>query len=93
MITRIPNAHNQDVEFDRHDSTKTINVIKQDYDKNASSKVVTITSGTSHGSTTISGTSITYVPVTDFTGVDQLKFTVSDGTNSSLEKTIRIIVK
>ena len=93
MITRIPNARHQDVEFDECDSTKTINVIKNDYDENASAKVVTITSGTSHGSTVISGTSITYTPVKGFTGADQLKFTVSDGTNNSLEKTIRIIVK
>ena len=93
MITRIPNAYHQDVELNGCDSTKIINVVKNDYDENASSKVVTITSGTSHGSTAISGTSITYTPVKGFTGADQLKFTVSDGTNNSLEKTIRIIVK
>ena len=93
MITRIPNAYDQDVEFDRYDSSKVIDIIKQDYDVNAADKTVTITSSTRHGSTVISGRRVTYTPVTDFTGIDQLKFTVSDGTNSSLEKTIRIIVK
>jgi len=93
FIVRKPNAYDQEVTV-KKDTATPINVILKDKDSNATSKTTTITSGPYKGSTAIDGEkdTITYTPNTGFTGEDSIKFTMSDGTNSSDEKTIFITV-
>ena len=96
IISSQPNAYNQDVIVARNSSTNTINMIKFDKDLNASSKTGTVTGGPNHGSiSSYSGEtdSFTYTPHKSFIGEDSFKFTMSDGVNTSDEKTVRITVK
>ena len=101
MITRIPNAFNQNIVCGKNSTVDSangneavrINPVKRDFDDNKLSKAPTITSAPRHGSATIASRIITYVPHLNFAGDDQIKFTMSDGTNVSKEKTIRITVE
>ena len=94
FIVRKPNAYNQEVVAKKDTATK-INIILKDIDSNATSKTATIVSGPYKGVAVIDGEKdiFTYTPNTGFTGEDIFKFTMSDGTNSSDEKTIFITVK
>lgn len=92
MITRTPNAFNQNIICSKN-STASINTTKRDFDDNITSKTPTITSAPRHGGATISSRVITYTPHLNFAGDDEIKFTMSDGTNVSSEKTIRITVE
>ena len=60
------------------------------------SKTGTVTSKSSYGSIssyTTSTDSFSYEPSKGFTGEDSFKFTMSDGVNTSDEKTVRITIK
>ena len=92
MITRTPNAFDQNIVCSKN-SAVSIDTTKRDFDDNLTSKTPTITSTSRHGSATISSRSIRYVPHKSFVGDDEIKFTISDGTNVSNEKAIRITVE
>lgn len=95
IITSKPNATDISKTIKRNTAT-AINMIAGDPDSNAASKTGTITSNPSHGtisSYNSSTDSFTYTPNKGFTGEDQFKFTMSDGTNSSNEKTAFITIK
>jgi hypothetical protein len=71
-------------------------VIKHDHDLNASSKTGTVVGGPKNGSISAYNTSLdafSYTPNVGFIGEDSFTFTMSDGVNTSDEKTIRITVK
>ena len=96
MITSKPNAYSQDIIVARNSTSNTINMIKFDYDDNASSKTGSVVGGPYNGSVgsyAASTDSFAYTPNNDFIGEDSFTFTMSDGTNASDEKTIRITVK
>jgi hypothetical protein len=94
IIAREPNAYDQEVKIKKDTATR-INMILKDQDSNAISKTATVTSGPHNGSVSAfdgEKNSITYTPHTGFIGEDHFNFTMSDGTNSSDEKTIFITV-
>ena len=71
-------------------------MIKDDWDANSTSKTGTVVKSASHGTVsayTTSTDSFTYTPFTSYVGEDHFTFTMSDGTNTSDEKTVRIVVK
>ena len=71
-------------------------MIKHDRDLNASSKTGSVVGGPYNGSISSYATStdsFTYIPNSEFTGEDSFTFTMSDGVNTSDEKTVRITVK
>tara|TARA_R110000824_G_scaffold245561_1_gene434610 strand:- start:542 stop:2170 length:1629 start_codon:yes stop_codon:yes gene_type:complete len=103
MISRIPNAYDQYIVFSKYDGSVTIDMTKYDYDDNAKLKSVTINGDASHGTAVARNggldevwsakPTVLYTPVNGFTGQDEFKFTVGDGVNTSVEKTIRITIK
>lgn len=95
IITSKPNATDISKTIKRNTAT-VINMIAGDPDSNAASKTGSITGKPSNGtisSYNSSTDSFTYTPNKGFTGEDQFKFTMSDGTNSSDEKTAFITIK
>jgi hypothetical protein len=100
IITSTPNAYNQDVVVARNSATSSkanvIRVIKHDHDLNASSKTGTVVGGPKNGSISAYSVSLdafNYTPNVGFIGEDSFTFTMSDGVNTSDEKTVRITVK
>lgn len=95
FIVRKPNAYDQYVEIKKNTSI-IINMIRYDRDENAATeKVAAIKSGPYNGSASLvedSDNTLSYLPNTGFTGEDFFRFTMSDGTTLSDEKTIFITV-
>jgi hypothetical protein len=94
IISVKPNAYNQSVVTAKN-TTIAIDMIKFDTDTNRTSKTGTVVRPPSHG--TVSAYSTTddvfaYLPNNNFVGSDSFTFTMSDGTNTSDEKTILIEV-
>tara|TARA_A100001391_G_scaffold204923_1_gene202472 strand:- start:1158 stop:2849 length:1692 start_codon:yes stop_codon:yes gene_type:complete len=94
IISKKPNAYNQSVVTAKN-TTIAIDMIKFDTDTNRTSKTGTVVRPPSHG--TVSAYSTTddvfaYLPNNNFVGSDSFTFTMSDGTNTSDEKTILIEV-
>tara|TARA_R100000315_G_C5232632_1_gene143662 strand:- start:656 stop:2386 length:1731 start_codon:yes stop_codon:yes gene_type:complete len=95
IITSKPNAYSRSAKTAKNTAV-VINMIKGDNDSNASTKTGTVTGNPSHGTVGAYNTStdsFTYTPNNEFTGKDEFKFTMSDGVNSSDEKTVFITVK
>jgi len=93
FITNKPNACDQHITIGKN-STYTIDFTKCDTDYNRYRKTVTVVDSFKNGVTSISSmTKSTYTPNHNFVGKDRLVFTVSDGVNTSDEKTIFITVK
>jgi len=96
IVTRKPNAYNQHVTIKKNSSGYSIWMLQNDTDSNATSKTGTVTRNPAHGSVgsyNSSNDTFTYTPHNGFTGEDSFAFTMSDGTNSSEEKIIRITIK
>jgi len=102
LVTSKPNAYNIKTTTKRNTAV-VINMIQHDRDANASSKTGTIVENPKNGtvattiqvagaSSTASTDSLAYTPANGFTGEDSFTFTMSDGTNSSDEKTVIIKV-
>jgi VCBS repeat-containing protein len=71
----------------------TAGVLVNDSDADGDTLTVTLVTGTSHGTLTLSADgSFTYWPVSDFYGTDTFVYTVSDGTASSADTTVTITV-
>ena len=99
MITRKPNAYDQEVTIKKNSSGYKISMIRGDNDDNASSKTGTVVTPASHGTVSSYTTggddpdTFTYTPNNGFRGEDFFTFTMSDGETASEEKTVRITVK
>ena len=93
FITTKPNANNYYIEVAKN-SFSYINFISTDNDQNRFSKTVNILSN-NIGELTNTDNSWykRYTPTPNYTGKDRVRFTVSDGTTSSDEKSIFITVK
>ena len=68
----------------------TIHLVARDADDN--SLTYSIVSAPSNGSTSLSGSTVTYTPTNNFTGNDSFTFRAHDGSNYSANKTVSIIV-
>ena len=96
FITRKPNAYDQTVSCKKNSSGIAIDMLIGDFDSNATSKTGTVVRPATHGTVsayTTSTDTFRYIPNNGFTGEDSFTFTMSDGTNSSDEKTVTITVK
>jgi len=94
IVSVKPNAYNQSVVTAKNTAI-LINMIRFDDDTNRTSKTGTIVRPPSHGATSAYQTSLDsflYTPNNNFTGSDSFTFTMSDGTNTSDEKTVLIEV-
>ena len=94
IISVKPNAYNQSVVTAKNTAI-LINMIKFDSDTNASSKTGSVVRPPSHGTVSAYNTTddaFAYAPNNNFVGSDSFTFTMSDGTNTSDEKTILIEV-
>ena len=94
IISVKPNAYNQSVVTAKN-TTIAIDVIKFDTDVNRTSKIGTVVRPPSHGTVSaysVSDDAFAYAPDNNFVGSDSFTFTMSDGTNTSDEKTILIEV-
>lgn len=103
FITNKPNACDQNIKTAK-DTDLYINFVRCDSDYNKHSKTATITQEPKHGSTSavsvrVGGEDSTvnyykkYTPNAGYTGLDKIKFTLSDGANTSDEKTIFLTIK
>lgn len=93
FITTKPNANNYYIEVAKN-SFSYINFISTDNDQNRFSKTVNILSNNIGDLTNTDNSWYKkYTPTPNYTGKDRIRFTVSDGTNSSDEKSIFITVK
>ena len=94
IISVKPNAYNQSVVTAKN-TTIAIDMIKFDTDTNRTSKTGTIVRPPSHGTVSAYNTTddaFAYAPNNNFVGSDSFTFTMSDGTNTSDEKTVLIEV-
>ena len=94
MITSKPNAYNQKVTV-TGDKATAIRMLPFDKDLNAATKTGTVVNTPKHGSVAsydASNDYFVYTSNTGFVGEDLFTFTMSDGVNTSDEKTIRITV-
>ena len=94
IISVKPNAYNQSVVTAKNTAIR-IDMIKFDTDTNRTSKTGTVVRPPSHGAMSIYSTSqdaFLYTPNNNFVGSDSFTFTMSDGTNTSDEKTVLIEV-
>ena len=94
IISIKPNAYNQSVVTAKN-TTIAIDMIKFDNDTNRTSKTGTVVRPPSHGTVSSYNTTddaFAYLPNNNFVGSDSFTFTMSDGTNTSDEKTILIEV-
>jgi len=94
IISVKPNAHNQSVVTAKN-TTIAIDMIRFDDDTNRTSKTGTVVRPPSHGLVSAYNTTddaFAYAPNNNFTGSDSFTFTMSDGTNTSDEKTVLIEV-
>ena len=94
IISKKPNAFNQSVVTAKN-TTIAIDMIKFDTDTNRTSKTGTIVRPPSHGAVSAYNTTddaFAYLPNNNFVGSDSFTFTMSDGTNTSDEKTVLIEV-
>ena len=100
FVTNKPNACDQHLIFGKNTTNRYINFVECDDDYNKYSKTITITKDASNGTVASAtkgevahDTYKVYTPNTGFVGNDEIRFTVSDGVNSSEEKTIYINIK
>ena len=94
IISVKPNAYDQSVVTAKN-TTIAIDMIKFDTDTNRTSKTGTVVRPPSHGTVSAYNTTddaFAYLPNNNFVGSDSFTFTMSDGTNTSDEKTILIEV-
>tara|TARA_R100000697_G_scaffold92170_2_gene103962 strand:- start:1865 stop:3556 length:1692 start_codon:yes stop_codon:yes gene_type:complete len=94
IISKKPNAFNQSVVTAKN-TVIAIDMIKFDTDTNRASKTGTVVRPPSHGTVSSYNTTddaFAYLPNNNFVGSDSFTFTMSDGTNTSDEKTILIEV-
>ena len=103
FVTNKPNSCDQNIKVVK-DTDKYIDFVNCDTDYNKYSKTVTITQEPKHGSTSAVSVRVggedsavnyyrKYTPNTGYTGLDKIKFTLSDGANTSDEKTIFLTIK
>ena len=94
FITNKPNACDQHITIGKNSSEIVINFTKCDTDYNAYDKGATVVHNFKNGVGVIGSIyRSTYIPNNNFVGKDRLVFTVTDGVNTSDEKTIFITVK
>ena len=72
------------------DTTLTLTLTASDPE--GASLVFAVATAPNHGSATLSGTTLTYVPEANYFGADALAFTASDGTNTSESATITLTI-
>ena len=95
LVTNKPNACDQYLSTGK-ESTLYIDFSNCDIDANMHSKTYAITKEPNNGTTSaVGGIGYykTYIPNQGFKGKDTIKFTATDGVNTSDEKTIYITVK
>jgi len=91
IITRIPNARDFNVEVPKNSTNFSITTTDNETD--ASTKTAAKTSEPRNGVATVSNRTFSYTPNPGFVGNDRILYQLSDGTNTSAEKTINITVK
>jgi Ca2+-binding RTX toxin-like protein len=74
------------------DEAATIPVLTNDTDVDGDVLVVTGVSDPVHGSATVAGSSVTYVPDVDFSGTDTFDYTVGDGRGGVDSATVSVTV-
>jgi len=90
IVTRTPNAYDIKVNVPRNSQRFLISTLTNDFD--ASTKTVVINQNGKNGTALVSSRNILYTPNPNYTGFDKILYTLSDGTNASLEKEIEITV-
>ncbi|HYH50024.1 MAG TPA: Ig-like domain-containing protein [Acidimicrobiia bacterium] len=75
------------------DQPVEISVLANDSDSNGDALSITSVSTPAHGTATISGPRIRYVPATGFAGVDSFTYKVSDGRGGSATGTVTVTVQ
>jgi len=91
IITRTPNARDFNVEVPKNSTNFSITTTDSETD--ASTKTAAKTSEPRNGVATVSNRTFSYTPNPGFVGNDRILYELSDGTNTSAEKTINITVK
>ena len=94
IISKKPNAYDQSV-ITAKNTAVIINMIKFDTDTNRTSKTGAVVRPPSHGIVSAYSNSLdsfAYLPNSNFVGSDSFTFTMTDGVNTSDEKTIFIEV-
>lgn len=74
-------------------TTATISVLTNDLDPDGDALTVTIGQPPQNGSAVVSGDAIVYTPSANFSGVDSLIYTISDGKGATANATITITVQ
>jgi VCBS repeat-containing protein len=74
-----PPVAGDDTAVTSQNTSVTINVLNNDSDPNGDALAVTSVTPGTHGSVTITGSSVTYTPDSGFAGIDSFTYAISDG--------------
>jgi hypothetical protein len=91
--TNYPPIMTDDISIIAKNTTVTIPVLVNDYDPDNDTLTITSVTQGGHGTVTINnGNDLTYVPVTDFVGVDTFTYTICDGHGHTVTGNVRVEV-
>ncbi len=75
------------------DDKPSISVLSNDSDPDEDTLSISAVSNPKHGTATINGTNVDYVPTKDYYGTDYFTYTVSDGNGGTATATVHITLK
>ena len=74
------------------DTAVTINVLSNDTDSDGDALSITGITAPAHGSATVTGTSIKYVPGNNYNGADAFTYTITDGSGGTASASVNVTV-
>ena len=78
--------------IEKNSANYQINVLSNDIDDDGDSLIIVDVTTPSHGTASINENYIDYTPSAEFSGVDTIEYTISDGKGASATATIHVIV-
>jgi hypothetical protein len=88
-VNDLPTAVDDRVTMEE-DGNLSINVLENDHDVDGGTLSITAVTTPVHGTATISGEAIRYIPQRNYHGSDSFRYTVSDGQGGSAEATVTV---
>ncbi len=92
VVNAPPVAQNDAYTVDKDSAGNSLNVLANDSDPDGDTLAITAVGAAAHGTATIAGNRINYVPAAGYTGADSFTYTISDGKGGTASATVAITV-